>query len=120
MGMSFSVYVGPYLHVQSARSAVDEYIADQWSYLVRDGMMENNDDMDRSIWILQDCNGVFDRVCEFDRTGDTPPETGITARSVGEETAKMTDWVSEIVKEIEEIDEDAEVSIRWGVVCCWG
>ena len=117
--MNFTVYVGPYLHVQSTKT-VDDYIADQWSHLLRDGMMENNDDMDRSIWILQDCKRKFDRVCEFERTGDTPAETGIVPRKIGQETAAMTEAVSEVIKEIKGIDENAEMWIRWGVVCCWG
>lgn len=119
MGMSLTVYVGPYLNVESTE-AVDNYIADQWSHLVRDGVMENNDDAGRSIWILDDCEGEFGRACEFEKTGDTPMDVGIAARCVGEETAKMTEAVSEVIKEIKGIDENAQVWIRWGVVCCWG
>lgn len=119
MGMNLTVYVGPYLHVQSTNE-VDDYIADQWSHLVRDAMMENNDDTDRSIWILGDCAGLLDRVCEFERTGDTPAETELPLMQMGQEKKKFDDAVEEVVKDIKRLDANANTDIKWGVVCCWG
>lgn len=118
MGMGLTVYVGPYLHVESTE-AVDNYIADQWSHLLRDGMMENNDDMDRSIWILDDCKGELGRVCEFDRTGDCPAETPVFFTDMGNEKSKMSQAVKEVIADIKSQDANAECRIKWGVVCCW-
>lgn len=117
--MSLTVYVGPYLFVQSTK-AVDDYIATEWSHLLRDGMMENNDDMDRSIWILDDSEGQLGRVCEFERTGDTPAETELRLMQMGQEKKKFDDAVEEVVKDIKRMDANAKTDIKWGVVCCWG
>ena len=114
--MCLTVYVGPYLHINSTEE-VDKFL-DELAIL-RDGWMEGNPDLDSSVWILDDSEGLFDRACEFALERDNPASTAISPPEIDRELVIFLEHVKDVMKDIKRLDPMSLAEIQWGVLCCW-